>query len=73
MGIPGIEFESKSSGKFGSASPKTTSVAKLKNWVDMQDKSFSTGLKLVSYFVKALDFKFTWEPPIEKLSQFLFV
>jgi len=73
MGIPGIEFESKSSGKFGSTSPKTTSVAKLKNWVDMQDKSFSTGLKRVSYFIKALDFKFIWEAPIEKLPQFLFV
>ena len=68
MGIPGIEFESKSSGKFGSASPKTTSVAKLENWVDMQDKSFPTGLKRVSYFIKTLDFKFIWEPPIEKLS-----
>jgi len=73
MSIPDIEFESKSSGKFGSTSPKTTSVAKLKNWVNMQDKSFSTGLKRVSYFIKALDFKFIWETPIEKLPQFLFV
>ena len=66
MSIPDIEFESKSSGKFGSTSPKTTSVAKLKNWVDMQDKSFSTGLKRVSDFIKALDFKFIWESPIAK-------
>jgi hypothetical protein len=42
MNIASVEFKPKSRRKFGLACPKTTPVAKLKNWVDMQDKSFST-------------------------------